>query len=112
MNGEYRIMSNMDDKCQVPHFTKDIVLEATDQTETITLSVKGMGCINCANRAHNGLIDHPGVVAAAVSQLTETADVTFIPAKVSVPQLIAMVARAGDQRHMYRTTLVETGGRE
>ena len=75
-----------------------------------TIKILGPGCTNCANRVHNGLIDHPGVVRAEVSHVTGKADVTYLPAKVSVPQLITMVAQAGDHRHIYRAALVETGG--
>lgn len=69
-----------------------------------------MGCINCANRVHNGLIDHPGVVKAEVNHVTGEAEVTYIPTKASVPQLIAMVAGAGDHRHTYGAAYFGDGG--
>jgi copper chaperone CopZ len=100
----------MHDKCHVIPFSKEVVLEPNEKTQAITLEVIGMGCINCANRVHNGLVDHPGVVKAEVSHITGTAEVTYVPAKVSVPQLIVMVARAGDYRHTYRAIPWEAGG--
>ena len=100
----------MHDKCHVILFNKEVALEETEQTQAITLNVTGMGCINCANRVHNGLIDHPGVVSAEVSHMTGKAQVNYIPAKVSLPQLIVMVARAGDYRHTYRAIPWEAGG--
>ena len=100
----------MDDKCPMIFFTKEVVLEEAEQIQAITLDVTGMGCINCANRVHNGLIDHPGVVRAEVNHVTGKAEVTYILAKVSAPQLISMVAEAGDHRHTYRAALLEAGG--
>lgn len=100
----------MDDKCHVTRFNKVVVLGEAEHTQVITLHVTGMGCVHCANRVHNGLIDHPGVVRAEVSHVTGKAEVTYIPAKVSSPQLIGMVAEAGDHRHTYRAALLEAGG--
>lgn len=101
----------MDDKCHVTRFNKEVVLEETDQAQAITLHVTGMGCVNCANRVHNRLIDHPGVVVAEVSHITSKAEVTYIPTEVSVPQLLGMVAGAGDHRHTYRAVLFDVGGK-
>ena len=100
----------MDDKCHVIRFNKDIVLDDTEHTQVITLQVTGMGCVNCANRVHNRLVDHPGVVKAEVSHVTGKAEVTCIPSKVSVPQLISMVTGASDHRHTYRAVPFEVGG--
>ena len=100
----------MDDKCDVTLFNKEAVLEEADQVQAITLQVTGVGCINCANRVHNSLIDHPGVVRAEVSHVTGKAAVTYLPAKVDVPHLIDMVAGAGDHRHTYRAIPFEVGG--
>ncbi len=100
----------MDDKCQVILFNKEVVLEDTEHAQAITLHVSGMGCVNCANRVHNRLIDHPGVVKAEVNHVTGEAEVTYILTKASVPQLIAMVAGAGDRRHTYSASQFEAGG--
>ena len=100
----------MDDKCHVILFNKEVVLEEADQVQAITLQVTGMGCINCANRVHNSLIDHPGVVTGEVCHVTGKAEITYIPNKVSLPQLIDMVAEAGDNRHTYKAVLFEAGG--
>ena len=100
----------MDDKCHVTLSNKEVLLEDTEQLRVITLHITGMGCINCANRVHNSLIDHPGVVRAEVNHVTGEAEVTYILTKASVPQLIAMVAGAGDHRHTYRASQFEAGG--
>ncbi len=100
----------MDDKCHVIFFNKEAFLKAAEHPQTVTLSVSGMGCVNCANRVHNRLIDHPGVVKAEVSHVTATTQVTYIPTKVSVSHLIEMVAEAGDKRHTYNAVVFELGG--
>lgn len=100
----------MDDKCHVILFNKEVVLEEADQVQAITLDVTGMGCIHCANRVHNSLIDHPGIIKAEVSHVTGKAEVTYLLAKVDVPHLIGMVAEAGDNRHSYKAALFDTAG--
>ena len=100
----------MDDKCHVIRFNKDVVLDDTVHPQVITLHVTGMGCVNCANRVHNRLIDHPGVVVAEVSHVTAKAEVTYIPTQVSVPHLLDLIAGAGDKRHLYRAVPFEVGG--
>jgi len=100
----------MDEKCHVIPFNKEVILEDVEQLRVITLYITGMGCINCANRVHNRLIDHPGVVKAEVNHVTGKAEVTYILTKASVPQLIAMVAGAGDHRHTYSASQFEAGG--
>ena len=88
----------MDDKCHVILFNKEVVLEESEQVQAITLQVTGMGCIHCANRVHNSLIDHPGIVRAEVSHMTGKAEVIYIPNKVDVSHLIGMVAEPDDGR--------------
>ena len=98
----------MDDKCHVILFNKEVVLEEADQVKRITLDITGMGCIHCANRVHNSLIDHPGIVRAEVSHMTGKAEVIYIPTKVDVSHLIGIVAEASDNRHSYKAALFET----
>ena len=100
----------MDDKCHVILFNKEVVLEEADQVQAITLDVTGMGCIHCANRVHNSLIDHPGTVSAQISHMTGKAEVTYIPMKADVSHLIGIVAEASDNRHTYKAMLVEPEG--
>jgi copper chaperone CopZ len=91
----------MDDKCHVTRANKEVIVDETEHTKVTTLYVTGMGCVNCANRVHNSLIDHPGVIKAEVSHVTAQADVTYIPAKVDVSRLLHLVEAAGDNRHSY-----------
>lgn len=97
----------MTDNCHVTRFNKDIVLQPNEQVETITLEVTGMGCPHCANRVHNRLIDHPGVVEAEVDHETGKAEVAYLPAKINVSQLIGLVAEAGDNHHTYQAALFD-----
>ncbi|MEQ1855229.1 MAG: heavy metal translocating P-type ATPase [Longimicrobiales bacterium] len=55
----------------------------------------GMTCANCALTVERSLKRTDGVSAVAVNFATERATVRFDPAKVSVPQLVAAVERAG-----------------
>jgi copper chaperone CopZ len=100
----------MDDRCHVVLINKEATLGESEQVQAIALHVMGMGCVNCANRVHNSLIDHPGVVRVEVSHMTGKAEVTYIPAKVNIPQLISRVAQAGDHRHTYRAAFFEARG--
>jgi copper chaperone CopZ len=92
----------MDDKCHVPLFVKNVSVEPAQPFEVITLYVTGMGCVNCANRVHNRLIDHPAVIEANVNHTTGEAVVTFLPEQIIISDLIVLVAEAGDYRHTYR----------
>ena len=99
----------MTDNCHVTRFNKEVILDAGEQVETITFFITGMGCPNCANRVHNRLIDRPGVVKAEVRHEIGTAEVTYLPAKISAPQLVDLVAEASDERHIYRGVLAGEG---
>ena len=98
----------MTDNCHVTRLNKQVILEANAEVETITLHVTGMGCPNCANRVHNRLIDHPGVVEAEVDHETGKAEVAYLPAKINISQLISLVAKAGDNHHTYQAALFDT----
>ncbi|MBX3063311.1 MAG: cation transporter [Anaerolineae bacterium] len=102
--------NEMDSNCHVVRFDKEVALEEADQQQLkqVTLHIFGMGCINCANRVHNSLIDHPGVVSAKVSHETAQALVTFIPTKINIYRLSELVAEGGDNRHRYLVVHVDT----
>jgi copper chaperone CopZ len=100
----------MSNECHVIPFNKEASLDDINQGQLIILQVTGMGCIHCAARVHNSLIDHPGVIQANVSHETGCADIIYLPVKVSVKQLIERVTDASDGRHIYRATVFEAGG--
>ena len=63
--------------------------------ETVELKVDGMWCASCGYFVQQALVGTPGVVSAKVSTRTETAVVTFDPAKVGVARLLAATASYG-----------------
>lgn len=65
------------------------------ETKQLTLPVTGMTCANCVATVERGLKKQAGVQAAAVNLSSERATVTFDPAAVGLPDLIARVERAG-----------------
>ncbi len=64
-------------------------------TKQLTLPVTGMTCANCVATVERGLKKQTGVQAAVVNLSSERATVTFDPAAVGLPDLIARVERAG-----------------
>ncbi|MBI4731786.1 MAG: copper-translocating P-type ATPase [Chloroflexi bacterium] len=65
------------------------------ETKQLTLPVTGMTCANCVATIERGLKKQTGVQAAVVNLSSERANVTFDPAAVGLPDLIARVERAG-----------------
>lgn len=73
------------------------------------LSVSGMGCARCATRVRNGLLLQEGVLFAKISLESGSAVAAYDPASVSEADLIAAVARSGDDgRHHYQAFVLET----
>ena len=92
----------MDENCHVEPVEKIATAEECQTIETVTLTVWGMGCPNCANRVRNSLISLRGVVGAYVDHTAGLAQVAFNPDLAPVEALIGAVARAGgDGRHEY-----------
>lgn len=92
----------MDDNCHVDPIQKTATSEEREMVRRILLTVRGMGCPNCAMRVHNSLIALTGVVTAYVDHTTGTAEVEFNPHMVVIPALVGAVAQAGnDGRHAY-----------
>jgi len=65
------------------------------ETKQLTLPITGMTCANCVATVERGLKKQTGVQAATVNLSSERATVTFDPAAVGLPDLIARVKRAG-----------------
>ncbi|MGE0447165.1 MAG: heavy metal translocating P-type ATPase [Vicinamibacterales bacterium] len=62
---------------------------------TRTLTITGMTCAACQANVQRALARQPGVTAASVNLMTEQARVTFDPAVIDVPQLVAAVEAIG-----------------
>lgn len=82
-------------------------LGRADKAMKVIMSVSGMGCINCANRVRNGLVQTPGVLWAEVNLQSRRAYVAFDAAAVEVEDLVAAVATAGrTSNHHYDAVLL------
>ncbi|MBZ0280373.1 MAG: heavy-metal-associated domain-containing protein [Anaerolineae bacterium] len=93
----------MNDHCYVIPIEKSISPEEQETTSAISLTVKGMGCPNCAMRVHNGLLSLKGVIQAEVNHVTASANVVFNPNLLTIIDLAEAVANAGnDGRHRYQ----------
>jgi Cu+-exporting ATPase len=65
------------------------------ETKQLTLPITGMTCANCVATVGRSLKKETGVQAAVVNLSSERATVTFDPAAVGLPALLARVERAG-----------------
>ena len=63
--------------------------------ETAALSITGMTCAACSGRVERSLKKLPGVVDVAVNLATEVASVRYAPGAVRIPDMIAVVQKAG-----------------
>ncbi|MBT9532386.1 MAG: copper ion binding protein, partial [Pseudomonas sp.] len=70
--------------------------------QPLRLGIEGMTCASCVSRVEKALRQLPGVLSAEVNLATETAEVKLVGGTISVPQLIAAVAKAGYQAHEMR----------
>lgn len=61
----------------------------------VDLEIGGMTCAACAARVEKGLNKLPGVTKAAVNLALETAHIMYVPADVTVPEMIAKVRSLG-----------------
>ncbi|MFG2042446.1 heavy metal translocating P-type ATPase [Dactylosporangium sp. NPDC048998] len=68
---------------------------ATSTAASCTLEIGGMTCASCVGRVEKALRKVDGVDAAEVNLATETAAITFDPARVTIETLTAAVGRAG-----------------
>jgi Cu+-exporting ATPase len=65
------------------------------EIKQLTLPITGMTCANCVATVERGLKKQSGVQTAVVNLSSERATVTFDPAAVGLPALVARVERAG-----------------
>ncbi|MDO5528163.1 MAG: heavy metal translocating P-type ATPase [Paracoccus sp. (in: a-proteobacteria)] len=66
----------------------------TPQLQTTALAIEGMHCASCTGRVERALLARPGVTAASVNLLTQSADVTHAPT-ISPGDLAQIVTKAG-----------------
>jgi copper chaperone CopZ len=97
------------ENCHVDPLEKPVDLPALQESRAAILGVSGMGCPRCAMRVRNGLLLADGVLYADVNLQNGMAAVAFDPAQVTVDDLVAAVANAGnDGRHHYQAFVLQT----
>ncbi|MEY2342955.1 heavy metal translocating P-type ATPase [Acidithiobacillus sp. IBUN Pt1247-S3] len=64
-------------------------------TADAQLAVQGMTCASCSSRVERTLRRLPGVLEASVNLATERADVRYLPASISVDEMIVAIQAAG-----------------
>ena len=98
----------MDENCYVEPIYKNAVSDdELRKADSALLTVRGMGCENCAMRVRNSLLSLDGVYGVDVYLNMATAEVSYDSKKVSADALVNAVARPGnDGRHEYRAELV------
>jgi copper chaperone CopZ len=100
----------MDSNCHVVPVRKLTPPAERNNLTTVSLTIWGMGCPNCANRVRNSLLALNGVVEAEVNHTTGFACVEYNQALVSESSLLQAVSQAGsDGRHNYLARLFEDG---
>ena len=98
----------MDEKCYVEPINKTVSEDQLSKVDSSALlTIRGMGCENCATRVRNSLLSLDGVSAAVILLNMGMAEINYDSRKVSPQMLVDAVSRAGnDGRHEYRAELV------
>ena len=97
----------MDENCYVEPIYKDAPVDEIRNTDCAVLTVRGMGCENCATRVRNSLLSLEGVYGVDVYLNMAMAEVRYDSRKVSTVTLVNAVSRAGnDGRHQYHAELI------
>lgn len=78
-------------------------LAATNRADTVTLTVRGMFCASCATTVRKALAPLPGILTVAVEVKADRVTVTYTSRKVSVPQMVEAIRRAGYRAEAPRT---------
>lgn len=96
-------MSAGTEGCHVERVEPRHPRKAPDRTETALLGVAGMGCVNCANRVHNGLVRVPGVLHVKVELAIGVVRIEYDPDRTELATMLAAVGEAGrSSGHRYR----------
>lgn len=62
----------------------------------VRLAIADMECPDCANRIRNALVAHPAVIEVETDACAALACVWYDPARVSVREILGVVAVAGE----------------
>ncbi|MCH8205054.1 MAG: heavy-metal-associated domain-containing protein, partial [Candidatus Hydrogenedentes bacterium] len=86
-------------------------MATTTQAETIALPIEGMTCTGCAQSIESALSHAEGVVKVSVNFATETAQVEYVPGKISRGDLESVVETAGYKvKHVEARIDLKIGG--
>lgn len=97
----------MDETCYVEPLNKSTPADQLRKADLALMTIKGMGCQNCATRVRNSLLSLNGVYDVDIYLNMAMAEVTFDGQQVSSRMLVEAVAQAGnDGRHNYLAHLV------
>lgn len=66
-----------------------------DKTEKLTLSIEGMSCMHCVKSVTDTLKALKGVKKADVNLEAGSAEIVFVPSKISREEMISAVNSAG-----------------
>ena len=76
---------------------------------SVSLSLSGMSCVNCAANIEKTLSLVGGVVSASVNFAAETAQVQFVPEQASAGALVSAVEKAGFHAQVDTGAMADTG---
>ena len=97
-----------DANCHVDMYYKPYDEKEVSRISNARLSVRGMGCPNCAIRVRNAILQLDGVNWVDVDLDSGTAVVAYHASAISPQPFIPAVAAADPQgRHDYRAELIE-----
>lgn len=82
--------------CNVPRLEPADSGHRDSRRAGVRLFIRGMGCVNCANRVHNALITMDGVGAAEIDHRTGQGTVYFDADRVTPDALLGRVREAGE----------------
>lgn len=97
----------MEAQCHVEPLEKAVTADEARKAKATILAVWGMGCVNCANRVRNRILQTEGVVSAHIDLERALAYVDYIPGRTDLFAVVAAVADAGnDGMHHYRAEII------
>jgi copper chaperone len=101
-------MMSEKENCHVDPIEKPVEKDVLASAMAAYLTVRGMGCQNCAARVRNGLLGVEGVLIAEVQLEQGIAAAAYDPQRVTVDDLMRAVTQSGnDGRHHYYANLIK-----
>lgn len=86
-------------ECHVEAVTRHVSESERRRARTVHLAVAGMGCVNCANRVRNALLETRGVLDVDVDHIAGLATVWCRGTEAPTAKLTEAVAECGRRSH-------------